>query len=137
MNYRENARGSRLYFHGKGCCTGWTEQHENSGWRKLPLRPLRLCGSVFVFKPPASLKTPGTQRFFPSTMKSYKFLNFSPFTIQENHAWASATETATDAPTMGLLPMPIKPIISTCAGTEELPANCASQCIRPMVSVIP
>ena len=36
-----------------------------------------------------------------------------------------------------LLPMPIKPIISTCAGTEEEPANCASECIRPMVSVIP
>ena len=29
------------------------------------------------------------------------------------------------------------PIISTCAGTEEEPANCASECIRPMVSVIP
>jgi len=50
---------------------------------------------------------------------------------------STATATATDAPTMGLLPMPIKPIISTCAGTEDDPANCASECIRPMVSVMP
>ena len=37
--------------------------------------------------------------------------------------------------TIGLLPMPRNPIISTCAGTDEEPANCASECIRPMVSV--
>ena len=36
---------------------------------------------------------------------------------------ATATATATVAPTMGLLPMPRKPIISTWAGTEEEPAN--------------
>ena len=34
-----------------------------------------------------------------------------------------ATATATVIPTMGLLPAPIKPIISTWAGTEEEPAN--------------
>ena len=34
-------------------------------------------------------------------------------------ACSSATATATLAPTMGLLPMPRKPIISTCAGTDE------------------
>ena len=50
---------------------------------------------------------------------------------------ATATATATVAPTMGLLPMPKKPIISTWAGTEEEPANWASECIRPMVSVMP
>lgn len=50
---------------------------------------------------------------------------------------ATATATATVAPTMGLLPMPRKPIISTWAGTELDPANCASECIRPMVSVMP
>jgi hypothetical protein len=44
---------------------------------------------------------------------------------------------ATVAPTMGLLPMPMKPIISTCAGTEDEPANWASECMRPMVSVMP
>ncbi len=50
---------------------------------------------------------------------------------------ATATATATVAPTMGLLPMPRKPIISTWAGTELEPANWASECIRPMVSVMP
>ena len=49
----------------------------------------------------------------------------------------TATATATVAPTMGLLPMPMSPIISTCAGTEEEPANCASECILPIVSVMP
>jgi hypothetical protein len=38
---------------------------------------------------------------------------------------ASSTATATETviPTMGLLPAPRKPIISTWAGTEEEPAN--------------
>ena len=52
-------------------------------------------------------------------------------------ASSTATATATVAPTIGLLPMPRKPIISTCAGTDELPANCASLCMRPIVSVMP
>ena len=50
---------------------------------------------------------------------------------------STATATLTVIPTMGLLPAPRKPIISTCAGTEEEPANWASPCIRPMVSVKP
>ena len=50
---------------------------------------------------------------------------------------STATATETVIPTMGLLPAPRKPIISTCAGTEEEPANWASPCIRPMVSVMP
>ncbi len=49
----------------------------------------------------------------------------------------TATAQATVAPTMGLLPMPMRPIMSTCAGTEEEPANWASECMRPMVSVMP
>ena len=52
-------------------------------------------------------------------------------------ACSMATATATVAPTIGLLPIPIRPIISTCAGTDEEPANCASPCILPIVSVIP
>ena len=48
-----------------------------------------------------------------------------------------ATATATVIPTIGLLPAPMRPIISTWAGTEEEPANCASECILPMVSVMP
>ena len=35
-------------------------------------------------------------------------------------ACAIATATATVAPTIGLLPMPMRPIISTCAGTDDL-----------------
>ena len=50
---------------------------------------------------------------------------------------STATAHATVAPTIGLLPMPMRPIISTCAGTEELPANCASPCMRPIESVRP
>ena len=38
-------------------------------------------------------------------------------------ARSMATAIATVAPTMGLLPIPRKPIISTWAGTEEEPAN--------------
>ncbi len=38
-------------------------------------------------------------------------------------ASSTATATATEAPTIGLLPIPISPIISTCAGTDELPAE--------------
>ena len=38
-------------------------------------------------------------------------------------ASAIATATATEAPTIGLLPIPMRPIISTCAGTDEEPAN--------------
>ena len=52
-------------------------------------------------------------------------------------AVATSTAQATVHPTIGLLPIPRKPIISTWAGTDEEPANCASECIRPMVSVIP
>ena len=51
--------------------------------------------------------------------------------------FTQATAQATVAPTMGLLPMPMNPIMSTWAGTEEEPANCASPCIRPMESVRP
>ena len=52
-------------------------------------------------------------------------------------AWATSTAQATVHPTIGLLPILRNPIISTWAGTEDEPANCASLCIRPMVSVIP
>lgn len=38
-------------------------------------------------------------------------------------AMSTVTATATVAPTIGLLPMPRKPIISTCAGTDDEPAN--------------
>ena len=38
-------------------------------------------------------------------------------------AVATSTAQATVQPTIGLLPIPRKPIISTCAGTDEEPAN--------------
>ena len=38
-------------------------------------------------------------------------------------AVATSTAQATVQPTIGLLPMPRNPIISTCAGTDEEPAN--------------
>ena len=43
----------------------------------------------------------------------------------------------TVAPTIGLLPIPMNPIMSTCAGTDDEPANWASPCILPMESVKP
>ena len=49
----------------------------------------------------------------------------------------TATVTATVAPTIGLFPIPRTPIISTCTDTDEGPANCASECIRSRVYVIP
>ena len=76
-------------------------------------------------------------------IKKTNFKRNSSFLMQviryANYLLASstATATATVIPTMGLLPAPMRPIISTCAGTEEEPANCASPCIRPIVSVIP
>ena len=68
------------------------------------------------------------------------FQNARLFFNQKFYAFIAssiATAQATVIPTMGLLPAPIKPIISTCAGTELEPANCASECILPIVSVIP
>ena len=65
------------------------------------------------------------------------FRNFLRKKAAKKHAYFRLSATATVAPTMGLLPMPRKPIISTWAGTEEEPANWASECIQPMVSVMP
>lgn len=39
------------------------------------------------------------------------------------NAVATSTAQATVHPTIGLLPIPRNPIISTCAGTEDEPAN--------------
>ena len=64
-------------------------------------------------------------------------LPFLPILDYLFRAWATSTAHATVHPTIGLLPIPRNPIISTWAGTEDEPANCASLCIRPMVSVIP
>ena len=82
------------------------------------------CGFSLKMKTKKRMTDPGHALF--SRGEDYFFI-----------ASSTATATATVAPTIGLLPMPMSPIISTCAGTEEEPANWASECIRPMVSVMP
>ena len=64
------------------------------------------------------------KRYFVLT-KREPLSRFSVFYLVSNYLLASsiATATATVIPTMGLLPAPMRPIISTCAGTEEEPAN--------------
>ena len=92
--------------------------------------------------------TNGTILSFESDFESKKeppgrrpFFGINPGFMRVCGPYFSASDTATAqatvAPTIGLLPMPMSPIISTCAGTEEDPANCASPCIRPMESVRP
>ncbi len=96
----------------------------------------------------ASMPFPNQKSSTVTGRKSWDRSGFSPevkvlfdtFSFKKKYYFrlsATATATATVAPTMGLLPMPKKPIISTWAGTELEPANWASECIRPMVSVMP
>ena len=103
----------------------------------VPARKPRFCGNFPRGALRSDLRT-----------KNLKFLQkkSGPFPVEEAGifvpdkpylASATATATATEAPTIGLLPIPIRPIISTCAGTLDEPANCASPCIRPIVSVMP
>lgn len=56
-----------------------------------------------------------------STNRGKKLPQFRLFYLL--NAVATSTATATVHPTIGLLPIPRNPIISTCAGTEEEPAN--------------
>ena len=92
----------------------------------LPIRvapsPMPSAGSIPAASPPTRISPDGTAGTRPARYRM---------------ACSTATATATEAPTMGLLPMPIRPIISTWAGTEDEPANWASECMRPMVSVMP
>ena len=71
------------------------------------------------------------------TIQNKKKKNSLKYNLNYFKASSTATATATVAPTIGLLPIPISPIISTWAGTELDPANWASECILPKVSVIP
>ena len=88
-----------------------------------PRNDVELFGWSFCIKNPRPIRT-GDPLLYRE--KNYFFRDSS-----------TATATETVMPTMGLLPAPRKPIISTWAGTEEEPANWASPCIRPMVSVMP
>ena len=94
---------------------------------------------VFPQASPRASMRPPNRRDIPNIKKRPVHQDGSLWRLTDYLARASSTATAqaTLAPTMGLLPMPIRPIISTCAGTEEEPANWASECMRPMVSVMP
>ena len=107
---------------GKGavlCASPGYENPPESGKNALRQRPCRLLQTAHT-KKQAPLRAPACV-----------------FAGNYFRASSIATATATVIPTIGLLPAPIRPIISTCAGTEEEPANCASECILPIVSVMP
>ena len=112
-------------------------------------------GTVEKPWPPVASWTGGAQR----SWEGFSFSTVPPCDYLLS-AVATSTAQATVQPTIGLLPMPRNPIISTCAGTDakpraiklvwiaevrrrkspegltdEEPANCASECIRPIVSV--
>ena len=111
----------------------------------VPKRAAPLLGALPIHTSPVRLSPPGAR--FPAgpetlgrgSRRGHGRRLSAPAEEQRFYFWlsATATATATVAPTMGLLPMPRKPIISTWAGTELEPANWASECIRPMVSVMP
>ena len=77
-----------------------------------PGRPFTKMSGLSLFTPTLGLWTP-----LPIFNKRRGVLVFY-FIASE-----SATATATEAPTIGLFPIPMSPIISTWAGTEEEPAN--------------
>ncbi len=75
-----------------------------------------------------NFSTPYTKAFASLNFSApYTKVSFAYFSFQRKVGYfiasSTATATATVAPTIGLLPIPISPIISTCAGTEEEPAN--------------
>ncbi len=111
--------------------------------------PTLLCATRYYFvKPSCTATAQATQFIEPKKhlcrcfwvlvllclRKDFSFACASDYLVRPS---CTATAQATEAPTIGLLPIPIRPIISTCAGTDEEPANCASECILPIVSVIP
>ena len=62
-----------------------------------------------------------------AALSQFSIFNFSTISLQRHYflfrARSISTAIDTVAPTIGLLPMPRKPIISTWAGTELEPAN--------------
>ena len=114
----ENPRARR-----KGTCHGLSVPRFHGNGRTFYTKPPRNG----IKKHPPRGKARGGRETGRRPFYFFAFLKLS----------STATATATVAPTIGLLPMPMRPIISTCAGTELEPANCASECIRPIVSVMP
>ena len=100
-----------------------------------PVESLRKLTAMLFFKHRKSQTLQHTKN--PCNIIYYRDLSEYVKYLYLLSAVATSTAQATVHPTIGLLPIPRKPIISTCAGTDEEPANCASECIRPMVSVIP
>ena len=101
-----------------------------------PIDNISFCGWQMVVKTASEAVKQGIwclSHQMPCLSKILILCGFVPYFSASD----TATAQATVAPTIGLLPIPIKPIISTWAGTEEEPANCASPCIRPMESVKP
>ena len=94
---------------------------------------LRNLTAILFFKHRKFQTPPYTKN--PRNRQSYRDLSGYVKYLYLLRAWATSTAQATVHPTIGLLPIPRKPIISTWAGTEDEPANWASLCIRPMVSV--
>ena len=113
---------------------------QNTGLKEVMLgaRP-PVCVSHVLQNCPCVLYEDGFPflKKLPKHIRELKQTEINRNTVYFDIASWTATATATVMPTIGLLPAPRKPIISTCAGTEEEPANCASECIRPRVSVIP
>ena len=99
-------------------------------------KPKMMCLTFYLIKRRKPM-FPCCLKLAQKMLKHLKKLSKQGKNVNYLEASSTATATATVIPTMGLLPAPIRPIISTWAGTEEEPANCASECIRPMVSVIP
>ena len=85
------------------------------------------CHSICFSKPVLWTATPRLSLLLPGKEKGFRLVQSEAFCSGYASFYfrlsATATATATVAPTIGLLPMPRKPIISTCAGTEEEPAN--------------
>ena len=109
-----------------------TEDHIHHHTRKIPVT-VKVTGTVHLLQVIVCLKkTLRPHREGPTEWEGFLKTDNDAYLFR---AVATSTAQATVHPTIGLLPIPRKPIISTCAGTDEEPANCASECIRPMVSV--
>lgn len=93
-----------------------THGEQSSGPPKIKLENYCLRSTEFEHKKAAPAHE---ERRTRAAELSFRQSNY----FAQAQAPATATATATVAPTIGLLPMPMKPIISTCAGTEEEPAN--------------
>lgn len=93
----------------------------------LPPTPqVPIAKGACILIPPAASKSPKLQQKSthgnkPQVLALFQQANSNSCYLLK--AVATSTATATVQPTIGLLPIPRKPIISTCAGTDDEPAN--------------